>query len=242
MPGAAAQRQPWTRKQASRCAQRAWVLSAGGWGGSGAVVTLRRSLRRTLLSVATRRELAAALEQAFAELGSPLKPGAAKLLIDDRIASVAAQLGCSLQTAVRYCDVEGMADLARNTVRGLKEHEAAEDALPAVVIRPEDIALFVPVFAVTARLALVNGDRDMAADLCETVATIGLSLRKPPASVSTGLLRKAVRQARTARDSLELGFWVADPDGPGGMPFDTHLAAELGLDLDAAAARVGLVR
>jgi len=127
--------------------------------------------------MATRREFATALERELAALGVTLKAGSAAIMVHQKIDDVASQMGMRPQSALKYFTVEGMRELAQNTARGLKEHEAVEAARPDSVITIDEAGLLVPVFALAARVGLLNGDRDVAADLWEVVAATGLALR-----------------------------------------------------------------
>lgn len=188
--------------------------------------------------MATRRELAAALERELAALGVTLKPSGAAVMIDQKISDVASQMGMRPASALRYFTVDGMRELAQNTARGLKEHEAAEEARPDLVITTDDAGLLVPVFALAARVGLLNGDRDVAADLCEVMAAIGLALRSSPPTVSTALLAQGVNWAGHVVEQLGAGTWTTDPAHPTTTDQDLMLAAHLRADLDAIEARL----
>lgn len=136
-----------------------------------------------------------------------------------------------------------MGDLATNLLSGLKQHDAAKDALPDTalpdtVLSTADAALFVPIFAVTARIGLLNGEPDVAADLCEVVAAVGSALRNTPPAVSTALLRRGVDWASSVVELVEIGIWKIDPTHPAAVDQDVRLVAHLQADLDAVRKRL----
>lgn len=173
-------------------------------------------------------------------LGVTLKPGVLGGLVNKRTEAIAEQLGITPRTALRYLTLDGMRELAQNTVRGLKEHQAAEDARLDTIITTEEASLFVPVFALTARIGLLlNGDADVAADLCEVVAAVGLALGSSPPTAPTALMRSGVRWAELVAEQLGAGAWVTDPAHPSTVEQDLALAAKLRVDLDSIAERLG---
>lgn len=131
-----------------------------------------------------------------------------------------------------------MSDSAKNSVRGLKDQDATEDALPDTVLSTADAALFVPMFAMTARISLLNGEPDVAADLCEAVAAVGSALRNTPPAVSTALLRRGVGCASSVIDLVGVGIWTIDPTRAAVAEPDVRLAAHLQADLDAVKSRL----
>lgn len=185
-----------------------------------------------VVAMVTRRELAAALEQELLVRGVRLKPGAAAAIVNDRIEAVADQMRVQPRSAMRYFSVEGMNEMAKSAVRGLKEHEAAEHARPDTLIGVADAALFVSVFSIAARVSVLNGDPDATADLCEALTEIGLALRDPPANVSTAVLSLALERAAFVVDELAARRWVTDPEHPLGEDADGRLTASLQADLE----------
>ena len=165
-------------------------------------------------------------------LGVTLKPGGAATLVNEKVDDVASQMRIQPRSALRYFTVEGMRELAQNTARGLKELEAAADARSDRVVASDDAGLLVPVFALTARVGLLNGDRDVAADLCEVVAAVGLALRSSPPIVSTALLERGVGWAYFVIDKLGAGTWTTDPAHLTTPKQDLTLAAHLRDDVN----------
>jgi hypothetical protein len=107
-------------------------------------------------------------------------------------------LGNLLATEARsYPSVEECGIWPVSTSAGLKEQEAAEDALPDTALTVSEAAMLVPLISVSARLGIVNGDPDVAADLSEVGSAIGLALRlMPPVVLSTARLRQGLRIGR----------------------------------------------
>jgi len=181
----------------------------------------------------TRRELSAALERQLAVLGVTLKPGGAAAMVNLKLEEVASQMGMRPQSVLQYFTVEGMQELAQSTARGLKEHEAVEGTRADSVITTDEAGLLVPVFALAARVGLLNGDRDVAADLCEVAAAVGLALRNSPPTASTAQLQRGVEWAGFVAEQLGTGAWTTDPAHPATAEQDVMLAAHLRTDLDA---------
>jgi hypothetical protein len=177
-------------------------------------------------------ELTAAFEAEFSARGIPLKPGAANRIIRDRINEVANQAGLTPRTAMKHLTIDGIRDIARNTARALKEREAAEDALSAVALTIEQAGLIISAFTVAARLGVVNGDPDVAADLCEVVAGVGIEMcSAAELQVSARLLRDGLRWAELPTEQLTGGAWSVLP-GRSKLRDDAGVAARLQGDLE----------
>lgn len=114
-----------------------------------------------------------------------------------------------------------------------------EDTLPDTVLSTADAALFVSVFATTARIGLLNNEPDVAADLCEAVAIVGSALRTTPVTVPTALLHRAAGWASSVIDLLGVGIWTIDPSRrPATVEQDARLAVRLQEDLGAIRRRL----
>ena len=112
-----------------------------------------------------------------------------------------------------------MPGLMENVLLDLELNVVVEDTVPDMVLSTPDAALFVSVFATTARIALLNAEPDVAADLCEAVTIVGLALRGPSPSIPTAVLRRASDWAASVLDLLVAGIWTRRrhrPGGPGG--------------------------
>ena len=151
----------------------------------------------------TFRELVAVVEAEFAAREMSLKPGAAADVLRERVQQVATQMRITPASALRYFTADAVAEMARNTTRMLKEHQASQDALPPVRLTAAQAGLVVSAFTVAARLGVVNGDPDVAADLCEVTTGVSIGLRGGgPVEVyalllqRTGVGRAARREAR----------------------------------------------
>lgn len=119
------------------------------------------------------------------------------------------------------------------------ELQVVEDTVPATALSTADVALLVSVFATTARIGLLNAEPDVAADLCEAVASVGLALRSPSPAVSTVLLRRASDWASAVLDLLGAGIWTIDPSRrSAAADQDGRLAAQLQADLAAVRRRL----
>ena len=178
------------------------------------------------------RELAELVDAEFAARGLPLKPGAAEEMLAERAEAVATRLRVTPRTALTYVTVDAIQEWARGTARELKEREAAEDARPPVRLDSRQAGLVIAAFTVAARLGVVNGDPDLAADLCEVIAGVGCFLRdeSPPVSVSALLLSNGLRWARASAETLSSGAWAVLP-GVTSLDDDQRVAAHLHADL-----------
>lgn len=100
------------------------------------------------------------------------------------------------------------------------------------MITIDEAGLLIPVLARTAQVGLLNHDSDVAVELCEVVAAVGLALRSSPPAVSTDLLRRGVGWAGLVTELLSAGAWTADPARLTPAEQDANLAANLRADLD----------
>lgn len=118
-------------------------------------------------------------------------------------------------------------------MRGWKEREAAEDSRPPVLLNAEQLGLVLSAFTVAARLGVVNGDPDVAADLCEVITGISMRLREEgvPVEVPALLISKGLLWARLPLDELSEGRWCTLP-GKTERETDEQLAATLRADLE----------
>lgn len=179
------------------------------------------------------RELAALIDAEFAARDMPLKPGAAEDLLRERVLQMSEKMGISPASALKYFSEDNIRDIARNTARIVKEHEAASDALPPVHLSPAEAGLVISAFSVAARIGVVNGDSDVAADLCEAITGIGMELRHGSSvEVSTLLLRYGLNWARLATEKLAAGTWAVVP-GKTQPEVEQGVATQLQRDLDA---------
>jgi hypothetical protein len=79
----------------------------------------------------------------------------------------------------------------------------------------------------------VNGDPDVAADLCEVITGVSVGLRSGvPVEVSALLLSNGLTWARLPLDKLADGSWAVLP-GKSRPEDDAGVAAQLLRDLDA---------
>lgn len=178
------------------------------------------------------RELAALVDAEFAARGMPLKPGAAEDVLRYRVQDVADQMGITPASALKYFSKDSVRDLARNTARTVKEHEAVQGARPPVHLSPSDAGLVISAFTVAARIGIVNGDPDVAADLCEVIAAVAMELRyEPSIEISTLTLRNGINWARLPTQNLADGTWTVMP-GKTQPEVDQGVATKLQLDLD----------
>lgn len=181
----------------------------------------------------TFRELVEAAEEEFASRDLPLKPGAAEKLLRDRVEVVAAQIGVSPQSALRYFSAETIRELARKTVLMRKEHEAHVDEQSPVALTVQQAGLVLSAFTVAARLGAVNGDPDVAADLCEVITGVSMALRSSDqVEMSALLLSKGLMWASLPAEKLVDGDWAVLP-GKTSRDVDLQLAGQLCRDLDA---------
>lgn len=178
------------------------------------------------------RELAELVDAEFAKRGLPLKPGAAADIVAERAEAVADQLRITPRTALNYLTGDALRDLVRSAARDIKEREAAEDARPPVRLDSRQAGLVIAAFTVAARLGVVNGDPDLAADLCEVIAGVGCFLRdgEPPVAVSALLLSNGLMWARLSAESLAAGRWAVLP-GVTNWEDDQRVAGRLQADL-----------
>jgi hypothetical protein len=95
-------------------------------------------------------------------------------------------------------------------------------------------------FPVAARLGEVNGDPDLAADLCEVIAGVGCCLRdaEAPVVVSALLLSNGLLWAKLSAESLASGRWAVLP-GVTGRDDDQRVAERLQADLETIDQFVG---
>lgn len=132
-----------------------------------------------------------------------------------------------------------MPGLMENALLDLELHAVVEDILAETVLCAADAALLVSVFATTARISLLNAEPDVAADLCEAVATVGSALQSPLPAVSTALLSRASDWASSVLDLLGTGIWTTDPSRrPAAVGQDGRLAAQLHADLETVRRRL----
>lgn len=179
------------------------------------------------------RALVEVAEAEFARRDLPLKPGAAENLLRDRVEKVAAQVGVTRQSAPRYFSAETIREHARKTVLMRKEHEARVDEQPPVPLTARQAGLVLSAFTVAARLGAVNGDPDVAADLCEVITGISMALRSSDhVEIPALLLSKGLMWATLPADKVADGEWAVLP-GKAGRDVDLQLAAQLRRDLDA---------
>jgi hypothetical protein len=180
------------------------------------------------------REVVDLVEVEFAERGIPLKPGAAAEMVAERAESIANRLGITPRSALNYLTVEAIQDLARTVTRELKEHQAAEDARPPVRLNSTQAGQVIAAFTVSARLGIVNGDPDVAADLCEVVARVGVDLRRQdlPIVVPRLLLSNGLTWASLCAEKLSNSSWAVLP-GTTELDDDQRVAAQLRDDLEA---------
>lgn len=94
-------------------------------------------------------------------MGAPLKPGGAAVMVNKKLQQIAARMRIKPQSAMRYLDPEVLRTYANKTVERLRGLRAAEESLPDTLLSKGDVALLVPVFAMTARIGLLNGDPDV---------------------------------------------------------------------------------
>jgi len=181
----------------------------------------------------TFRELVAVVEAEFAAREMSLKPGGADEIVRARVEQVAARMGITLARALKHFTAEAVREMARNTARMLKEHQASQDALPAVGLTAAQAGLVISAFTVAARLGVVNGDPDLAADLCEVITGVGVELRGgDPVEVSALLLSNGLAWAGLPAEKLAGGSWSVLP-GKSRPEDDAGVAAQLQRDLDA---------
>lgn len=118
----------------------------------------------------------------------------------------------------------------------MRETEANDDVLPPVLLGASEVGLLISMFAVVVRIGVVNGDPDVAADLCEVVTGISMALwEQDLPAVSALLVRNGIRWASLSADRLADGTWAVMPGKPG-PDADQGVAAQLRGDLDAIAA------
>jgi hypothetical protein len=180
------------------------------------------------------RELVDLVEVEFAERGMPLKPGAAADLVAERAEMVADQLGITPRSALNYFAEDDIKGLARNTARQLKEHQAAQDARSPVSLSFSQAGMVISAFAVAARLSVLNGDPDVAADLCEVITSISICLRdgRPRGEISALLLDNGLNRARVSAENLASGAWSVEP-GETDLDADQRIATALSEDIEA---------
>lgn len=132
-----------------------------------------------------------------------------------------------------------MPGLMENALLDLELHTVVESFRPEMVLCTADAALLVSVFATTARISLLNGEPDVAADLCAAVATVGSALGSPSPAVSSALLRRASDWASSVFDLAATGIWTTDPSRrPAAVDQDGRLAAQLQADLEGLRRRL----
>ncbi len=181
----------------------------------------------------TFRELVAVVEAEFAAREMSLKPGAAADIVRDRVQLVTAQMRITPASALKYFTAEAVAEMACNTAQMLKEHQAAEDARPPVLLSAAQAGLVISAFIVAARLGVVNGDPDVAADLCEVIIGVGVALRGGgPVEISALPLGNGLAWAGLPAEKLASGGWSVLP-GKSRSEDDAGVAAQLQRDLDA---------
>jgi hypothetical protein len=181
----------------------------------------------------TFRELVAIVEAEFDAREMSLKPGAAADIVRERVQQVATQMRITPGSALRYFTADTVAEMARNTTRMLKEHQAAEDARPPVRLTAAQAGLVISAFTVAARLGVVNGDPDVAADLCEVITGVSVDLRGgDPVEVSALLLSNGLAWAGLPAEKLAGGSWSVLP-GKSRPEDDAGVAAQLQRDRDA---------
>jgi hypothetical protein len=179
------------------------------------------------------RALAAAVEAEFAAREMSLKPGGAENIVRGRVEQVAAHMRITPASALKSFTADAVREMARNTARMLKEHQAAEDARPPVRLTAAQAGLVISAFTVAARLGVVNGDPDVAADLCEVITGVSVGLRGgDPVEVSALLLRNGLTWAGSPAEKLAGGNWAVLP-GKTRPEDDAGVAAQLRRDLDA---------
>jgi hypothetical protein len=83
------------------------------------------------------RDLVAVVEAEFAARDMSLKTGAAREMMSERVEYVARQMAITPQAALKKFTPDGVREMARTTVRALKEHQARQDALPPVQLSAE---------------------------------------------------------------------------------------------------------
>lgn len=108
--------------------------------------------------------------------------------------------------------------------------------LPPIPLSTSDVGLMISTFAVAARIGAVNGDPDVATDLCEVITGISMALRTEDLPSAPALLtRNGLRWASLSADRLADGTWTVMP-GTEQPHTDQDVAAQLRADLDTIAA------
>lgn len=178
------------------------------------------------------RNLADALETEFAARNMRLKPGGAKELLCAYLDQLAAESGMSKRSALATLSAETAVSLARSAARTMRETEAAHDeVLPPIPLTMPDAGLLISTFAVAARIGAINGDPDVAADLCEVITRVGIELRTQAAPAAPALLvRNGLRCVGLAADRLAEGTWTVVP-GMDQPDTDQDVSAQLKADL-----------
>ncbi|KID29196.1 hypothetical protein [Prauserella rugosa] len=177
--------------------------------------------------------IAEALDREFAARGMPLKPGEARNMLRSHLDRISEQLGIQRRSALKYIDEDTAANLARGTFRNVQEAQAHDDTLPPLPLDGPNVGLLISAFAVAARTAAMNKDPDNAADLCDTIMRIGMTLRDEAVPTASGaLVQDALRKADLAVRSLRDGAWSLNARHPSPTT-NVEIADQLRADLDA---------
>lgn len=173
------------------------------------------------LSVVSRRELVRVMGQEFRRLGVQLVPGSVAAFVDELIGTEAAWRGLTPASVLRDLSVSSWMEAARPVALAFKESE-----IPAA-----DAALVVSAFARAAKVAVLNGDLSVCADLCEVVAVAGGALCNPPPMIPMVSLLLGVEKAELVVQQLVAGFWKTGLESP--LQDDRDDSADLVVSLEA---------
>ncbi|MBB3664503.1 hypothetical protein FB384_003407 [Prauserella sediminis] len=177
--------------------------------------------------------IAEALDREFASRGMPLKPGAARDVLRGHLDTIAKHLRIQRRSALKYIDDDTAATLARSSFRNVQETQAHDDTLPPLPLDGPNIGLLISAFAVAAHTAVMNEDPDNAADLCDTIMQIGMTLRDELVPTASGaLIQDGLRKADLAVRNLLDGTWSLNPRDPS-PPTNAEIADQLRADLDS---------
>ncbi|MCP2253538.1 hypothetical protein LY13_002291 [Prauserella aidingensis] len=162
----------------------------------------------------------------------PLKPGAARDMLRAHVDNVSEQLGIHRRSALKYLDDSTAATLARSYFRTLQEGRAHDDTLPPLPLDGPNVGLPISAFAVAAHTAVMNDDPDNAADLCDTIMQLGMTLRGEAVPTASGaLVQDGLRKADLTVRNLRAGTWSLSLWEL--SPTNTEIADRLQADLDA---------